>query len=546
MAYKEHGMWEVLDVLKRVHRGEGRRQIARATGRSRKTIGRYVAAACELGWVSDAHEPDEDLAVAVLTKLRPGPKDVVADSEEALQPHLEKIRAWLAPHDGYKRGLKLTKVRALLERRGTRVSYSALYRFAKKHLDFGRRPATVRVADTQPGEVAEIDFGQLGFIIDPETQKRRAVYALIITLVFSRHQYVHITHSQKLDDVIDGVESAWEFFGGVTSRVIVDNMKAAVVKADRYEPVFQRVFNEYAEHRGFIIDAAVARHATGKPHVERQVQYVRDNFFRGEEWLSAEHIQREARRWCRDTAGARIHGTTRQQPLAQFEAYEKAALKPLSDERFDTPRWAEVKVHPDQHVRVDYALYSVPYRHGKVVTRGQTVTVRADRRLVRIYLRGELIKTHPKKPRGARSTDFNDYPAEKTEYAMRDADYLIRRARGHGDDVGRFVEHLLAGDFPWAMLRQAQALMRYVDKYGKERVNEACRRALIFELLNVKRVEIIILQGLKARAKSTPQRDADVVQLPLKFLRAPESLNHNPSSQEKEDHGNPTLTQDRS
>lgn len=259
MAYKEHGMWEILDVLKRIHRGEGRRQVARATGRSRKTVGRCVSVATDFGWVPGAHEPDEQLAALVLARLRPGPKVPVAESEEILKPHTEAIRQWLAPHDGYQRGLRLTKVRILLERRGVHVSYSALYRFACKHLDFGRHASTVRVADVAPGELAEVDFGRLGFIRDHETGRRRAVHALIVTLVFSRHQYVHVIHSQKPDDLIDGLEAAWEFFGGVTERVVPDILKAAVVKADRYEPAFQRTFNEYAEHRNFTIDAAVVR-----------------------------------------------------------------------------------------------------------------------------------------------------------------------------------------------------------------------------------------------------------------------------------------------
>ena len=87
-------------------------------------------------------------------------------------------------------------------------------------------------------------------------------------------------------------------------------MKTAVVKSDRYEPIFQRTTEQYAEHRGFVIDPAVARHPTGKPIVERGVQYVRESFFRGEQWLDLAHVQREARRWCMEVAGRRIHGTT--------------------------------------------------------------------------------------------------------------------------------------------------------------------------------------------------------------------------------------------
>lgn len=546
MVFREHGMWEVLDVLRRIHRGEGRRQVARRTGRSRKTIGRYVAVATDLGWVPGVHEPDEQLAAEILVKLRPGPKQPKRETEQRLLEHKDRIEAWLEPNNSYKRGLTLTKIHQLLERHGIDVSYSALYRFACRHFDFGRKASTVRVAEVRPGEVAEVDFGRLGLIPDPATGKRRALHALIVTLVFSRHQYVHVTHSQKLADLIDGLEGAWEFFDGVTVRVILDNLKAAVVKADRYEPEFQRTFNEYAEHRGFVIDAAIVRHPTGKPHVERQVPYVRENFFRGENWLDRDHVQREAIRWCMTTAGGRIHGTTRKQPLVQFEVHERAALKPFVGERFDTPRWAKPKVHPDHHVRFNYALYSVPYEHRGKRTKGKTVTVRGDRALVRIYLNGELIKTHTVKPPGGRNTDFNDYPPEKTPYAMRDANYIIRKAKDRGPSLGSFAQALLSGDFPWAKLRQAQKLLRLVDKYGAERTDAACRRALNFDLINVRRVERIITQGLE-RPSTTTQRtkSSKVVQLPLRFLRQPDSFNHNQHKEEVE-HGNPTIPKDRS
>src|SRR5208283_2365812 len=109
-------------------------------------------------------------------------------------------------------------------------------------------------------------FGRLGLFYDPESGKKRFVYALVVTLVFSRHQYVAISLTQDLPVLISGMEDAWQFFGGVTRRVIVDNLRAAVVKSDRYAPVFNRTFLEYSEHRGFIIDPAPAHMATGKDH----------------------------------------------------------------------------------------------------------------------------------------------------------------------------------------------------------------------------------------------------------------------------------------
>jgi transposase len=528
MAYREHGMWEILEVLRRVHAGQSYRSVGRGTGRTPKTVRRYVKLARKLGWEPAGEQaPDEALAARIVARLRPGPPEVGETVAEAiLLPHRDQLRSWLAVDRPEQRGLTLTKVHLLLQRKGVDVSYSALHRFAHKHLDFGRSRTTVRVADCGPGELAEVDFGRLGLVKDPSTGKRRVLHALVVTLVFSRHQYVYVTHSQKLADLIDGLEEAWDFFGGCTRRVVIDNLKAAVTKADRYDPYFQRTFEEYARYRGFTIDAAIVGHPQGKPHVERQVPYVRENFFRGEHFLDRDDTQRQAVRWCLGRAGTRIHGTTRKRPLAQFDELEREALLPLTKaERFDVPRWAELSVHPDCHVRLGNALYSVPYPH-----KGKKVTVRADRSLVRIYLRGQIIKVHEVQPPGGRSTDYADYPPNKSDYAMRDPNRLIERAGTHGPSIGEFTRRLLAGDFPWAKLRQAQKLLRLVDKYGCARVETACRRALAFELINVKRLATMIEHALEAEADaghSTMARtDAKVVQLPLRFERDATSFGH--------------------
>jgi transposase len=494
MAYREVDMWEILEVLRRFQRRESKAAIKRATGRTRKTIRRYVEKARALGW-DGTTEPTEALAGAVARQLKPVP-DVppVGASAAVLAPHRARIQQWLCPDDGG-RGLRLAKVHTLLTRTGVAVPYSSLHRFVVSQLGFhDRRRLTVRMADVAPGEVAEVDFGRLGLVPDPATGTRRVVHALIVTLVYSRHQYVHVTLSQRLPALIDGLEDAWAYFGGVPTRVILDNLRAAITKADRYEPIFNRTFEEYARYRGFVIDAAVVRHPTGKPHVERQVPYVRENFFRGEAWRDVAHVQGAAPRWCTEIAGQRIHGTTRERPLVRFET-ERAALQPLERPRFDPPDWIACKVHPDHHIQVDKAIYSIPtaYLHKRL-------WVRADRKLVRAYFQGELIKTHPRQPPGGRATDYDDYPAELVAYAMRDPDRLVREGQRVGPHVGRFLERLLVAPFPWAYLRQAQKLLRLGNKYGHARLDGACQRALHFDLIHVGRVEAILKQGLDPRA----------------------------------------------
>ena len=523
MAYREVAMWEILAVLERIGRGETQTAVACTTGHGRKTIRGYIRTARSLGWEVGSEPPSEALAAAVFERHRPASERGPGAVEEDLLGHLETIRGWLEPEPGGKRGLQLTKVHELLERQGVRVAYSTLHRFAGKHCGFGRvGRTTVRMAECEPGELAEVDFGRLGLVPDPETGRKRLAWALVVVLAHSRHQYVHVTFSQKLPDVLGGLEDAWQWFGGVPRRVVLDNLKAAIDKADRYEPISQRVFEEYARYRGFVIDPTRSRDPQGKPVVERAVPYVRERFFRGEDWIDLAHVQREAVRWCAQTAGMRVHGTTRQRPLAVFENVERAQLLPFEGERFDPPHWGKYKVHPDHHVSFQRALYSVPHAF-----LGQTVWVRGDTKLVRIYAGGTLIKTHPRRPPGARSTDYDGYPSELTSYALRDPERLIRQAREHGTHLGAFMTELLSGTVPWAHIRQAQKLLRMGTKYGWHRLDLACRRALAFCLINVHRVESILLQDLdRLGAAQEPQRPTPVIPLPLRFQRPAGSFTH--------------------
>ena len=164
-----------------------------------------------LGWSKEV-PPDEALTSRVAQRRQPGPSSSEASaSEKALRGHHDRIQQWVEGCEG-ERGLKLTKVHELLTREGVDVSYSSVYRYAAAHFGWARPKLTLRRAEVSPGELAEVDFGQLGKIYDPESDRNRLVWALLVTLGFSRHQYVHVSFSQKLDVVIDGLEEAWEFF----------------------------------------------------------------------------------------------------------------------------------------------------------------------------------------------------------------------------------------------------------------------------------------------------------------------------------------------
>jgi hypothetical protein len=326
------------------------------------------------------------------------------------------------------------------------------------------------------------------------------VWALLVVLVHSRHSFLWPSYSQKLEEVIAGLEAAWAFFGGIPQYLVIDNFPAAVAGADALHPKLTRGFLEYSQHRGFITDPARVRHPKDKPRVERGVQYVRERFFKGSDFKDLAHLRDEAARWCRDVAGLRTHGTTRRQPLQVFVDEELRTLAPWDGEPYEVTDWRTAKVHPDHHVACQYALYSVP---SALCPPGQRVEIGLDAKLVRIYHQGRLVKVHPRQPRGGRATDPLDYPPELTSYTLRAPEGIKRSAAEQGPAVAEFADRLFDGPLPWARIRQGHKLLRLGQRYTPQRLDAACRRALDVDLIDVRRVERILIQALEQQ--KTPE-----------------------------------------
>ena len=489
MAYKEVSRVDVTEVIRRWQMGNSQRQTASGTGLSRDTVRKYLAAAQELGVSPKGPAPTEEQLSKLAALSWTGPQKKATPAEEKLEPWGDQIYQWVTVDR-----LQVTRIQELLGQRGCAVSYTSLRRFLQRRNWRRRSLRTVRMEQSAPGEVAELDFGRLGYIVDQETGRRQAVWALLVVLTYSRYSFLWPTHSQKLEEVIVGLEAAWAFFGGIPQYLVVDNFPAAVAGADALHPRLTRGFLEYSQHRGFITDPARVRHPKDKPMVERSVQYARERFFKGGDFRDLADVREQAQRWCRDVAGMRIHGTTRRQPLQVFLDEEREALLPWDGEPYEVTHWRSAKVHADHHVACQYALYSVP---STLCPPGQQVEVGLGLKLVRIFHRGQLVKVHPSQPRGGRSTDTADYPAELSAYTLRAPDGIKRRAAELGPAVAEFAERLFEGPVPWSKVRQGHKLLRLGERYTPERLDAACRKALAVDLIDVSRVERILLQALE-------------------------------------------------
>jgi transposase len=508
MAFREVSVVQIRELLRRWLAGDGERTAARAAGVARMTARHYIAAAMALGVERGGSERQltDALIGQICEQVRPKRPDGHGESWRELLSEEEQIKTWV------KQGLTVVKIGILLGRKGIDVPQRTLARFCVERCGAGRRRTTVRVVDPPAARECQIDFGRLGLVKDGE--RNRVCKALIFTCCYSRHQFVWPTFSETTEEVIRGCEAAWSYFGGVFPVVIPDQMTAIIDTADNVAPRINATFMEYAQARGFVIDAARIATPTDKPKVERTVPYVRNNFFAGEDFRDLTDVRCRAETWCTQTAGMRIHGTTCLRPIEVFRTEELPLLLPRPEAPFDVPRWSEPKVHRDLHCEVQRAIYSIPHR-----LVGRRLKARADAQTVKFFLSGELVKVHPRQPPGGRSTDPQDLPQGTEVYAMRDLDHLVVMAEAAGPSVGAYARAILDTPLPWTKMRQVYRLLGLVKKWGEPRVNQACQRALEAEAVDVNLVSRMLERAKEAEEQSDRRVAPNVVQ--GRFARDP-------------------------
>jgi len=518
VAYREVLVTEVYEVLRAWLDGCGKRPAAARAGVNVKTAARYIAAAQAAGLERAGGEGQltDGLVGQVVAAVRPARPAGRGATWEALAGRKADVAGWV------KQGLTLVRIGELLERSGTVVPYRTLARFAAEECGYassGGSAVTVPVVDGEPGREIQIDFGYLGMIQDGE--RRRKLHALVFTPVVSRYCFVCLTFAQTTAVVIAGCEAAWVFYGGMFRVLVPDNLAPVVTRADRLEPRLNRDWLEYTQARGLVTDPARVRCPQDKGRVEAGVKFVQGSFFAGEAFLGLADAQRRVEQWCRVRAGMRVHGTIRQRPAEVFAEREAPVLLAAPAQPYRMPTWSEPKVANDFHVRAGNAFYSVPHR-----LVGQTVSVRADDALVKIYHRGQVVRTHPRQRPGERSSDPVDFPEGTDVYARRDVDKLAAMAAARGRAIGIYAARILDTDLPWTRMRAVYALLGLARKYGNDPVEAACAAALELDVVSVAKIKAIVEKGTEAAAAKAAEKarragDAAATVRAARFARDP-------------------------
>jgi len=272
---------------------------------------------------------------------------------------------------------------------------------------------------------------------------------------------------------------------------VLDNLKAGVVQALVIDPVLGETYRQLAQHYGFLVSPNRPRTPRHKGKVENGVHYLQRNFMAGQQFVDLPSANQRLLVWVMETAGARLHGTTHQAPLAVFREREQAALLPLPREAFTLCEIRTAKVHPDCHIVVDKSYYSVSYQ-----LVGQEVEVHLHERVVEIYAGQVLVRTHLRAHhQGEWRTEMADYPPYKAEYLTHTPAYCRQVASQIGPATCQVVTELLS-DKVLERLRSVQAILRLEHSVGAARLEAACHRALHFGDGRFRRIKEILNAAL--------------------------------------------------
>ena len=464
-------------ILALLELGWSHRRIQRETGVHRETVARY--------------DPRRTPKPA---NLSPGsiskPANVAAGPASFCEPYRDYIEQELA------KGLTAQRIwQDLREDLGFSHQYPSVKRYVRRLKE--SHPEVAGVMEHPPGREAQVDFFQGPPTLHPKEGRWRRPWILRVTLSCSRHGYEEAMWTQERTGFLRAIEHAFLDFGGVPEVLRHDNLKAAVLRACLYDPDVSEVYEAFALHWGFVSLPIRPSNPKEDGIVENSGGYVKDNAVKGRRFDSLEELNSYLRKWNRTIARLRIHGTTRKQVYAHFLEADKPALRPLAAERFSLFEVGTRAVHPDGHVQVEGAFYSVPH-----VLVGEQVRVHWDDLLVRVYARNQCVAVHSRSHPGTYATRPEHRPAHMPASEEAYVATLLARAEHIGADALKWAREACEERGVRAY-RLMQGMLSLTRKHPRERVDWACRVSLERRVFRYRVLRRLVEQA-EARSGQAP------------------------------------------
>ncbi len=384
--------------------------------------------------------------------------------------------------------------------------YCELYRAWAKTLH-----VTMRF-EHKAGEKLFVDYaGPTLAVTNPQTGELMKAHVFVAAQGASNYTYVEATWTEKLPDWMGAHVRAVEFFGGVNTIIVPDNTKAAVTSPHRYEPDVNRTYTDWAQHYGCAVIPTRSLKPRDKAKVEVAVQGVERWVMaplRNRTFFSLSELNRALREQLEaynDRPFQKLEGSR----SSLFVELDKPALKPLPQARYELAEWKQATVHIDYHVEVDKHRYSVPYQLVQ-----KKVDVRSTQSTIEIFFEGKRVASHRRSPlKGRFTTQKEHMPKSHREHAQWTPERLTRWAAKSGEHTRTLIERILASrPHPQQGFRPCLGIMRLGKRYGQDRLEAACKRALAINSLSYKSVESILKNGLDKQPLPEPPSKAPAIE----------------------------------
>jgi transposase len=452
-------------------RGWSARKIAREVGYDRDTVSKYIRLEVAPKPATPSPGSGEPGESKPATPSPGNEADPVMAAVEAVRANVSLCEVWKKEIEaGLEQGLSAKRIHEdLVSEHGFAGRYQSVKRFVRRL----EKEACVpfRRMEFAAGEQMQVDFGT-GPWITGEDGKRRRSHVFRAVLCCSRKGYSEASFDQKTETFLRCLENAYRHFGGVPVTTVPDNLKAAVLHPDWYDPELNPKLASFAKHYDTVILPTKPKMPRHKGRVERGIDYVK-NALKGRTFASLAALNGFLADWERNVADNRIHGTTRRHVGQHFLEVEKTALKPLPAGLFPSFTEGKRSVHTDGHVEFDKAYYSVPPEYTN-----REVWVRGESRLVRIFsLKMEPITVHCRvEPGRSQTADGHIHPL-KRRIADHGTAYLLERCQNIGAGAGAWAL-AVHRHRPIESIRVMQGLISLARKTPAAELDRAASKAL--------------------------------------------------------------------
>lgn len=437
--------------------GQNKSEISRSTGHDWKTVNK------------------------VIKNIEKGiERPVIKEKPSILEPYKSTIIDYL------EKGLTGVRIHEELQLMGVSGTYSAVKKYIRKIKK--KEKIFVRI-HTPVGQEAQVDFGYVGKIKD-ENGKLSKTWVFNMRLSYSRYDYYEIVTDQRVETFIGCHIRAFEYFGGVPEIVKIDNLKAAILEANFYEPVYQTMYKNFADYTGFNPVPCRVYRPNDKGKVESGIKYIKNNFFNGRNFKSTSECRSKLEIWL-EKANRRIHGTTRKIPKEIFTKEEQSVLKTLPIKKYSLGKGGTRKVYHDCHVFIDYNYYSVPYEYV-----GTEVEIEVHEKIIKIFHQGKQIAMHyTLKGEGLFSTEDAHYPKYKIQTDTEYQDACQQKMAQIGNYAEQFFFSIRADQKAY-WYNSVKGILSLTKTYPNDVINLSCKRALAYEALQYQTVKNICKKGL--------------------------------------------------